>query len=127
MLPEDEDSFVKYWVQVRYQPYCTVWGPPPMEEIQCNNSDPKVFFFTFLSLFNWFLHFRICPFNGIVQIFLRYLLLEHISVSQFTVSFNPFYCRVLASAWSPSSASLQTSPGTNYNYYYIVINKYFKQ
>ena len=99
MLPEDEDSFVKYWVQVRYQPYCTVWGPPPMEEIQCNNSDPKVFF----------------------------TILEHISVSQFTVSFNPFYCRVLASAWSPSSASLQTSPGTNYNYYYIVINKYFKQ
>ena len=53
MLPEDEDSLVKYWVQVRYQPYCTVWGPPPMEEIQCNNSDPKVFF-TFLSLFNWY-------------------------------------------------------------------------
>ena len=45
MLPEDEDSLVKYWVQVRYQPYCTVWGPPPMEEIQCNNSDPKVFFY----------------------------------------------------------------------------------
>ena len=127
MLPEDEDSFVKYWVQVRYQPYCTVWGPPPMEEIQCNNSDPKVFFLPFSVYSIGFFISGYVLSMALYKFFLRYLLLEHISVSQFTVSFNPFYCRVLASAWSPSSASLQTSPGTNYYYYYIVINKYFKQ